>query len=76
MRGFSVQVFDLDQEAPEKSLQRIYANLERLKHKGDDFASKFEQKLKIIVSLVYFSSNFLKIYRDQEKKIHFFLSEK
>ncbi|PKI35043.1 hypothetical protein CRG98_044558 [Punica granatum] len=44
------QVFDLGQEAPDKSLQRIYANLQKLKNEGDDFASTVEERLKIIVA--------------------------
>lgn len=41
------QVFDLDQETPDKVLRRIYLNLERLK--DDDFARQIREKLKIIV---------------------------
>lgn len=51
-RELSGQVFDLSQEAPDKSLQRIYANLERLKYEGDEFASMVEERLKIIVSQI------------------------
>ncbi|XP_020886602.1 diacylglycerol kinase 5 isoform X2 [Arabidopsis lyrata subsp. lyrata] len=42
------QVFDLDQETPDKVLRRIYLNLERLK--DDDFARQIREKLKIIVA--------------------------
>ncbi|KAJ0263153.1 Diacylglycerol kinase [Hirschfeldia incana] len=42
------QVFDLNEETPDKVLQRIYLNLERLKH--DDLACKIKEKLKIIVA--------------------------
>ncbi|CAE6172216.1 unnamed protein product [Arabidopsis arenosa] len=42
------QVFDLEEETPDKVLQRIYRNLERLK--DDGFASKIRDKLKIIVA--------------------------
>jgi len=53
------QVFDLDQETPDKVLRRIYLNLERLK--DDDFARQIREKLKIIVReccfLCFFLSN-------------------
>ncbi|KAL0891162.1 hypothetical protein Bca101_015145 [Brassica carinata] len=42
------QVFDLNVETPDKVLQRIYHNLERLK--DDAFACKIKEKLKIIVA--------------------------
>ncbi|VYS64182.1 unnamed protein product [Arabidopsis thaliana] len=42
------QVFDLEVETPDKVLQRIYLNLERLK--DDSLASKIQDKLKIIVA--------------------------
>ncbi|XP_023635106.1 diacylglycerol kinase 6 isoform X2 [Capsella rubella] len=42
------QVFDLEVETPDKVLQRIYNNLERLK--DDGFACKIRDKLKIIVA--------------------------
>ncbi|XP_019089621.1 PREDICTED: diacylglycerol kinase 6-like [Camelina sativa] len=42
------QVFDLEAETPDKVLQRIYLNLERLK--DDGFACKIRDKLKIIVA--------------------------
>ncbi|CAF2029113.1 unnamed protein product, partial [Brassica oleracea var. botrytis] len=42
------QVFDLNVETPDKVLQRIYLNLERLKH--DALACKIKEKLKIIVA--------------------------
>ncbi|KAJ9686837.1 hypothetical protein PVL29_015612 [Vitis rotundifolia] len=44
------QVFDVNQEAPDKSLSRIYVNLEKLKHKEDDFAFKIQERLRIIVA--------------------------
>ncbi|KAJ6853380.1 diacylglycerol kinase 5-like [Iris pallida] len=42
------QVFDLGEEAPEKVLHRLYANLERLKNNGDDLAAEIEKKLRLI----------------------------
>ncbi|CAH8388616.1 unnamed protein product [Eruca vesicaria subsp. sativa] len=42
------QVFDLNVETPDKVLQRIYLNLERLK--DDSFACQIQEKLKIIVA--------------------------
>ncbi|ESQ54444.1 hypothetical protein EUTSA_v10027135mg [Eutrema salsugineum] len=42
------QVFDLGVESPDKVLQRIYLNLERLK--DDAFACEIQEKLKIIVA--------------------------
>ncbi|CDY29883.1 BnaA03g49040D [Brassica napus] len=42
------QVFDLNVETPDKVLQRIYLNLERLKH--DALTCKIKEKLKIIVA--------------------------
>ncbi|KAM1010081.1 hypothetical protein ACFX2J_045314 [Malus domestica] len=44
------QVYDLGQEAPDKVLCRIYANLEKLKRNGDKFATKIQEKLRIIVA--------------------------
>lgn len=44
---FVGQVFDLNEETPDKVLQRIYLNLERLNH--DALACKIKEKLKIIV---------------------------
>ncbi|KAL9684576.1 hypothetical protein QQ045_022017 [Rhodiola kirilowii] len=44
------QVFDLSEEAPEKSLSRVYVNLEKLKLDGDEFATKIEEKLRLIVA--------------------------
>lgn len=43
-------MFDLSEEAPDKSLSRVYVNLEKLKLDGDEFATKIEEKLRIIVS--------------------------
>ncbi|CAL8139901.1 unnamed protein product [Prunus armeniaca] len=44
------QVFDLGEETPDKVLSRIYANLEKLKQNGDGFATKIQEKLRIIVA--------------------------
>lgn len=46
-------MFDLSEEAPDKSLSRVYVNLEKLKLDGDEFATKIEEKLRIIVSWLY-----------------------
>uniref|UniRef100_A0A5B6YT60 Diacylglycerol kinase n=1 Tax=Davidia involucrata TaxID=16924 RepID=A0A5B6YT60_DAVIN len=43
------QVFDLGEEAPDNVLRRLYLNLEKLKLNGD-VASKFQERLKIIVA--------------------------
>ena len=42
----------MNQEAPDKSLSRIYVNLEKLKHSEDDFAFKIQERLRIIVSWI------------------------
>ncbi|OIW15520.1 hypothetical protein TanjilG_27371 [Lupinus angustifolius] len=44
------QVFDLGEEAPDKVLSRIYANLENLKLKGDEYAQKVIERLRLIVA--------------------------
>lgn len=44
------QVFDLSEESPDKSLSRVYVNLEKLKLDGDAFATQIEEKLRIIVA--------------------------
>ncbi|RVW70128.1 Diacylglycerol kinase 6 [Vitis vinifera] len=44
------QVFDLDNEAPDKVLHQFYSNLEKLKHSGDILASEIQNRLKIIVA--------------------------
>lgn len=44
------QVFDLGEEAPDKVLHKLYANLEKLKSSGDDLAIKIENNLRLIVS--------------------------
>ncbi|GLT86992.1 hypothetical protein SLE2022_050970 [Rubroshorea leprosula] len=44
------QVFDLGEEAPDKALQRIYGNLEKLKADEDEFAAKIQERLRIIVA--------------------------
>ncbi|MED6162819.1 hypothetical protein PIB30_074076, partial [Stylosanthes scabra] len=43
------QVFDLGEEAPEKVLSRVYANLERLKTQGDQLAIGIMESLRLIV---------------------------
>lgn len=52
MEQCKFQVFDLGEHAPDKVLRTIYANLERLKKRGDQFAMKTMEKLKLIVSCV------------------------
>ncbi|KAK7257479.1 hypothetical protein RIF29_31492 [Crotalaria pallida] len=44
------QVFDLGEQAPDKVLRTIYANLENLKLRGDQFAIKTMERLKLIVA--------------------------
>ncbi|CAK9147185.1 unnamed protein product [Ilex paraguariensis] len=44
------QVFDLGDEAPDAVLHRLYLHLEKLKLNGDEFVSKFQEKLRIIVA--------------------------
>lgn len=44
------QVIDLNKEAPDKVLSRIYLNLEKLKLSGDVLASEIQERLKIIVA--------------------------
>ncbi|CAL0323669.1 unnamed protein product [Lupinus luteus] len=44
------QVFDLGDEAPDKVLSRIYSNLENLKLKGDEYAKKVIERLRLIVA--------------------------
>nr|XP_043607281.1 diacylglycerol kinase 5-like isoform X2 [Erigeron canadensis] len=44
------QVYDLNEEAPDKVLNQLYLNLEKLKHDGDDLASEILKKLRIIVA--------------------------
>ncbi|XP_047172825.1 diacylglycerol kinase 5-like [Vigna umbellata] len=44
------QVFDLGEEAPDRVLSRIYANLENLKLQGDQIAIKVMEKLRLIVA--------------------------
>ncbi|KAA8526440.1 hypothetical protein F0562_008357 [Nyssa sinensis] len=44
------QVFNLGEEAPDNVLRKLYLNLENLKCNGDEFASKFQERLKIIVA--------------------------
>lgn len=47
---FFVKVFDLGEEAPDKVLSRIYANLENLRLQGDHIAIQIMEKLRLIVS--------------------------
>ncbi|KAI3686254.1 hypothetical protein L1987_79928 [Smallanthus sonchifolius] len=44
------QVFDLNENAPEKVLQQLYFNIEKLKHDGDSLAPEIQRKLRIIVA--------------------------
>ncbi|XP_024024890.1 diacylglycerol kinase 5 isoform X2 [Morus notabilis] len=44
------QVFDLGENAPDKVLHQLYANLGKLKHSGDAFAAEIEKRLRIIVA--------------------------
>ncbi|KAM5580860.1 hypothetical protein ABKV19_010189 [Rosa sericea] len=44
------QVFDVGEEAPDKVLRRIYVNLETLRRNGDGFATKIQEKLRIIAA--------------------------
>ncbi|CAK8575538.1 unnamed protein product [Lathyrus sativus] len=44
------QVFDLGEHPPDKALRTIYANLESLKKRGDQFAMKIMERLKLIVA--------------------------
>lgn len=44
------QVFDLGEEAPDKVLHKLFANLEKLKSSGDDLAVKIENNLRLIVA--------------------------
>lgn len=44
------QVFDLGEDAPDKVLHRIYANLEKLKSSGDELAIEIQNKLRLIVA--------------------------
>ncbi|KAH7532944.1 hypothetical protein FEM48_Zijuj04G0077200 [Ziziphus jujuba var. spinosa] len=44
------QVIDLDKEAPDKVLSRIYMNLEKLKIEEDKFAINIQDKLRLIVA--------------------------
>ncbi|KAH1222532.1 Diacylglycerol kinase 5 [Glycine max] len=44
------QVFDLGEEAPDKVLSRIYANLENLRLQGDHIAIQIMEKLRLIVA--------------------------
>ncbi|KAJ1379396.1 NAD kinase/diacylglycerol kinase-like domain superfamily [Sesbania bispinosa] len=44
------QVFDLGVKAPDKVLQQLYANLEMLKHNGDNLAAEIQNRLRIIVA--------------------------
>jgi len=44
------QVFDLGETAPDKALRTVYANLESLKKRGDQYAMEIVERLKLIVS--------------------------
>ncbi|KAM3287265.1 diacylglycerol kinase 5 [Capsicum chacoense] len=44
------QVFDLGEETPDSVLRRLYLNLEKLKSNGHEFATKLEERLRIIVA--------------------------
>ncbi|XP_020214212.1 diacylglycerol kinase 5 [Cajanus cajan] len=44
------QVFDLGEQAPDKALRTVYANLESLGVRGDQFAKRIKEKLKLIVA--------------------------
>lgn len=44
------QVVDLLDQAPDKFLSALYLNLERLKQKEDELASKIQEKLRLIVA--------------------------
>lgn len=47
------QVFDLGEQAPDKVLRTVYANLESLSVRGDEFAKEIRERLKLIVSCDY-----------------------
>ena len=49
----------MNQEAPDKSLNRIYVNLEKLKASEDELASKIQESLRIIVSWIITSLSML-----------------
>ncbi|MFS7940604.1 putative diacylglycerol kinase (ATP) [Helianthus anomalus] len=44
------QVFDLNENAPDKVLHQLYFNIEKLKHDGDSLAPEIQKKLRIIVA--------------------------
>ncbi|KAK1435661.1 hypothetical protein QVD17_01427 [Tagetes erecta] len=44
------QVFDLSENAPNKVLQELYFNIEKLKHGGDSLAPEIQRRLRIIVA--------------------------
>lgn len=44
------QVFDLGEQAPDKVLRTVYANLESLNVRGDEFAKEIRERLKLIVA--------------------------
>lgn len=52
----------MNEESPDKSLSKIYVNLEKLKHKGDDFAFQIQENLKLIVSWFITSNLFFPMY--------------
>lgn len=47
----------MGEETPDKVLSRIYANLEKLKQNGDEFATKIQETLRIIVSQTIININ-------------------
>ncbi|KAK9156081.1 hypothetical protein Sjap_003561 [Stephania japonica] len=44
------QVFDLGEETPDKVLNKLYVNLEKLKQSGDILALEIEKRLRLIVA--------------------------
>ncbi|MFS7923735.1 putative diacylglycerol kinase (ATP) [Helianthus anomalus] len=44
------QVFDLNENAPDKVLHQLYFNIEKLKHDGDSLAPEIQKNLRIIVA--------------------------
>ena len=57
------QVFDLSEEAPDKVLHRLYANIERHKMGGDILAVQICRTLRLIVSVNTFRIQII-LYRD------------
>ncbi|XP_076905503.1 diacylglycerol kinase 1-like [Bidens hawaiensis] len=44
------QVFDMNENAPDKVLHQFYFNIEKLKHDGDSLAPEIQRRLRIIVA--------------------------